>query len=111
MLIVAQQLIVAVQLIGKSAFTAVLDFSGQALTCEWDFKLGSQLHYDDFLHALITIEMLLKNSRVVPVGLSESQEGMVIVAAADSLCILWIGWSRTVEDLGVPVVFPACPSP
>jgi hypothetical protein len=36
---------------------------------------------------------------------------MVIVAAADCLCILWIGWSGTVEDLGVPVVFPACPSP
>jgi hypothetical protein len=47
----------------------VLDFSGQALTREWDSKLGSQFHYDNFLHAPIAIEILLKNSRVVPVGL------------------------------------------
>lgn len=76
MLVVGHELVVTVELVGEPAFlnksvaySAVLDEVGVGLAHDRDLELVADLQYDGFLAALVAVQILLADARVVAVGL------------------------------------------
>lgn len=67
--VIGHELVVSVQLVGHSALASMLDKFNRGLAPEGDLEGSSEFHLKGDFHVLVTVEILLAGSGVVPVGL------------------------------------------